>query len=290
MTHSGLGASVAVDIEAQLELPVASLQIVHFELLSPLDTVLPNDQSLRLDLGLSPRLSGSRFCFPNRWQPNRFEPSGELMLVPPGQSLHVKSGVGRHDILLCDLPVPAIERWLDEEFEWTDRHLEASLNVASPAIRQLLLQLGHEARHPGFASEVMMEALVMQIAVSVQRYFLAVEDKPAAGGLLPWRLRVVDERLEDLNSVPSLQELAELCRLSVRQFSRAFRISRGLSIGEYVAEKRLEKAKEMLANGDRIKVVSYTTGFASPSSFCYAFRKATGMAPGQYQLQVGARR
>jgi AraC family transcriptional regulator len=290
MTLSARGGKVSVDIVAQMDLPIAFLQIVHFEMFSPLEDTIRDDQVFRLDLGLSPRLANSRYRYSDRWQANRFEPAGELMVLPPGQALQMKSGVGQHDILLCDLPVRAVERWLDGKFEWTDRQLDASLNIASPAIRHLLLQLGQEARHPGFASKIMMEALAMQIAVNLQRYFLAVEDKPVAGGLLPWRLRLVDERLGDLNTVPSLHELAELCRLSVRQFSRAFRISRGLSIGEYVAERRLEKAKELLAAGGRVKAVSYATGFASPSSFCYAFRKAVGVAPGEYQLRVGGRR
>jgi AraC family transcriptional regulator len=101
--------------------------------------------------------------------------------------------------------------------------------------------------------------------------------------LASWRLRLVDERLSDMEKAPTLQELATLCGLSVRQLSRGFRASRGIAIGEYVAQKRIDKAKYLLARGESVKSVSYTMGFASPSSFSYAFRKSSGMAPGQYR-------
>lgn len=283
--------SVSLSMNAELNLPLASVRLVQFELFTPVDNFMRNDEFYRLDLSLTPRLPKTRLCFSDRWDAQRFESPGQLFLLPPGQTLHMKSEAGQQGIIICQLPISLLKTWLETEFEWTDSRLEASLNIASSNISNLLLQLGREARYPGFASEMMSEGLALQLAVSLQRYYhgLGASESPAAGGLAPWRLRLIDERVEDVEKAPTLLELAALCGLSVRQLSRGFRTSRNISIGEYVAQKRIDKAKYLLAKGESVKSVSYTMGFASPSSFSYAFRKSSGMAPGQYR-QVSSSR
>ncbi len=71
----------------------------------------------------------------------------------------------------------------------------------------------------------------------------------------------------------------QLLRMSVRQMTRGFRISRGCSIGTCITERRVEQAKRLLVAGQHIQVIARTLGFGSPSAFCYAFRMATGSTP-----------
>ena len=52
------------------------------------------------------------------------------------------------------------------------------------------------------------------------RYRVFFEEGPASGGLAPWRLRLIEERLRELRASPSLSELAALCHLSVRQLTQ----------------------------------------------------------------------
>ncbi len=156
-------------------------------------------------------------------------------------------------------------------------------------MRSLLLRLADELQHPGFASEPLVESIAVQLAVELGRYLINFGEVPAAHELAPWRLRLIDERLHDVDNVPTLTELAELCRLSVRHLTRGFRASRGCSIGEHIANHRIEQAKQMLASEQSIKAIAYTLGFASPSSFCSAFRRAAGMTPGEFRVALGVR-
>ena len=39
----------------------------------------------------------------------------------------------------------------------------------------------------------------------------------------------------------------------------------------------------MLRGEGSVKTIAYAMGFRSPSSFCHAFRKATGQTPQQYR-------
>ena len=165
----------------------------------------------------------------------------------------------------------------------SDRRLEASLDISSAQIRSLILRLGEEARHPGFASQMLAELIAGQMAIELFRYCAAITDGPATGGLAPWRLRIIDERLAELRAAPTLAELAGLCDLSVRQLTRGFRASRGCSIGEYVAQSQIDHAKRLLATDESIKSIAYSLGFASPSNFSCAFRRATGQTPREFR-------
>jgi AraC family transcriptional regulator len=129
----------------------------------------------------------------------------------------------------------------------------------------------------------MLEALSSELAVEIARFSLEVEDTALTGGLASWRLRLIDERIAENAVAPSLTELAQICNLSVRQLTRGFRASRACSIGDYVERRQMERAKRLLASGESVKAIAFAMGFASPSSFTYAFRRAVGTSPSQFR-------
>lgn len=284
MDEEGDKSTVSVPVE--LSVPDATVQIARFVLVDPIDNIFQADDCYRLNLCLTPRPRNTRACFFELWGPHRFEPLGDLFLLPPGRSLHVRGEGGRQVSIVCQLRPELVERWLGEDLEWTDRRLEASLDVSNPHIRALLIRLAEEAHRPGLASEALAEMIAGQLAIEIGRFCVAIEEKPATGGLASWRLRLIDERLRNLRSPPTLAELAVMCNLSVRQLTRGFRTSRGVSISEYTAHSRIEGAKRLLAGEDSVKAIAFATGFASPSSFAYAFRRATGSTPRQFRQRM----
>lgn len=271
-------------VEAQVQAPIATAQLVQFDFPEPIDNVMQEQASYRLDLCLTPRPSNARACYRARWAKHRFEPIGKLFLVPPGESmLAVSDGRCRQVSVVCQLFPEPMRAWLDDEFEWTDRGLAAGLDIRDANLRTLLLRLAEEARNPGFASEMMVELMAGQIAIELARYCRATNTQFTGGGLAAWRLRLIDERLQEEGAQPTLAELARLCRVSVRQLTRGFRVSRGYSIGEHVANHRVEQARQLLAGGESVKVIACSLGFSSASAFCHAFRRATGLTPGQFR-------
>jgi AraC family transcriptional regulator len=78
----------------------------------------------------------------------------------------------------------------------------------------------------------------------------------------------------------------------VRQLTRAFRASCGHSIGDHVAQCRIDNAKRLLVTDESIKSIAYSLGFASASSFSFAFRCATGQTPRAFRERavLGGRR
>jgi AraC family transcriptional regulator len=274
-------------IQAEIRNPLATAQLVRFDVSGPADNILRDKGDYWLDLCLTPRPRNARACYVDRWSPLRYERIGTMFLVPPGQRMHARSDGGPPQAsILCHLSPERLREWFGEDFEWTDRRLAASLDISDANIRGLMLRLAEELRHPGFASDVMVELIIAQAAIELARYCATVQDAPSTGGLAPWRLRMIEARLKEVREPPTLQELARLCNLSVRQMTRAFRVSRGRSIGDYVEHCRLENAKRLLATDESVKSIAYSLGFASPSSFSFAFRRATGETPREFRQRV----
>jgi AraC family transcriptional regulator len=274
-------------LDAEVRVPIATAQLARFHVNAPADNVMHDQDMYWLDLCLTPRPRNARACYRDHWGPHRFERIGNVFLVPPGQTMQARSDGGPTQAsILCHLRPDALRQWFDGDLEWTGRRLEASLDIPDANVRGLLLRLAEELRSPGFASEVLVELIAAQLAIELGRYYAAVKDGPATGGLATWRLKLIEERLKEVREPPTLSELARICNLSVRQLTRAFRTSRGRSIGDYVAHSRMDNAKRLLASDESVKAIAYSLGFASPSSFSFAFRRATGETPREFRQRV----
>jgi AraC family transcriptional regulator len=96
--------------------------------------------------------------------------------------------------------------------------------------------------------------------------------------------RVLDFIEAHLASDISLDDLAAEACLSPFHFSRLFREATGSSPCRYVTDCRIQAAQRMLAlDQSSLVQVALDTGFGSQATFTRAFRKATGLTPGQYR-------
>jgi AraC family transcriptional regulator len=275
-------------IDADVAIPLGHVRVERASWAEPIDSVGTPEQH-HLELALLPHSRAARGCFPDRWGPRRFERIGAMFFLPARHTVHARSECHVQSSIVCAFRPDAIREWLDDDLEWTDGRLRGSLDLANPAIRRLVLHLGEEARSPGFASDALIELIAGQIAIELGRHFQGVCGREPSGGLAPWRLRLIDERLATAGDCPSLSELSTACGLSVRQLARAFRASRGRSIGAYLAAHRVEQARQMLAGERSIKAIAHSAGFASPSSFTAAFRRATGETPFSFRRRASRR-
>jgi AraC family transcriptional regulator len=287
MGTMGRPAASLMTLDAEIRVPTAVAQLAQFHVHEPADTIRDDRDTYWLDLCLTPRPHNTRACYRDHWSPQRFERIGKLMLLPPGETVQARSDGGPSQAsVLCHLRPDAIREWFDGDLQWAHGPLEATLDIPDGPLRALLLRLADELRNPGFASAALVELMTAQIAIELGRYCAMVREQAPAGGLAQWRLRLIDERLREQTTAPTLAELASLCGLSVRQLTRGFRASRGCSIGSHIADSRVDHARRLLAGGQSVKAIAYDLGFASPSSFCYAFRRATGHSPRDYRLRV----
>jgi AraC family transcriptional regulator len=236
----------AIITDAELVLPVATIRLVRCNDARPPDHVM-NTASHVLDLCVTPRPLAMRGCYRAQWGQHRFERLGDIVFVPAGHALHLRGDdAGWQSSISCTLHGDEIESWLGTPIDWTDQRLHMGLDLASLTVRHLLRRLATEVHAPGLGSRLLCEFLAGQLIVELGRHYDAIGDLPVTGGLAAWRLRLIDDRLHDASDPPGLVELAELCRVSVRQLTRGFRTSRGCSIGDYMLHHRIETAKRLL--------------------------------------------
>jgi AraC family transcriptional regulator len=236
-----------------------------------------------LRLLILPRLKKEMACFPDIWQPSRFEPVGELFFMPSNIRVKVLGECQQEQSIVCSFDRERSSEFLDQCLPWTESQLSAGLDITSPVIRNLLFRIGQELRAPGFWSKQLVELMHCEVLIELSRYLLDASDKCAVGGLAPWRMRLVDERVRRGDKVPTLPELAALCNMSVRHLTRAFRASSGRSIGEYIAEHRINEAKMLLLSGMSVRSVSQHVGFTAANNFTAAFRRHTGETPAEFK-------
>jgi AraC-like DNA-binding protein len=53
-----------------------------------------------------------------------------------------------------------------------------------------------------------------------------------------------------------------------------------------VAERQMEHAKRLLAADESVSAIAGVLGFSSSSNFCFAFRRATGLSPGDFRRRL----
>src|ERR1700722_1528451 len=101
------------------------------------------------------------------------------------------------------------------------------------------------------------------------------------GGLTVWQRRLVGQYVEEhlAEHIP-VAKLAALARLSRYHFCRSFRRSFGTSPHRYHSLRKMERAKELLANRHAtVTDIAFDVGFRETSSFTSAFRKLAGQTP-----------
>ena len=267
-------------VRAQQQTSIASVELhdIHHAAPRQLDEHL--GQAF-MDLSIGARPGAPTACYPevSGHQAHRI---GEMVFIPAHQRLQ-SSWQGGRQRSVCVLFNRTAD-WLERD--WTARELDSMLDLRDGAIRAVMLRIAEELMQPGFESSLMIEALCMQLTIHLRRQWRRigcdVQDDRAA--LASGQLRSIKERLDCPGPPPSLVELAALCGLSTRHFGRLFRQATGQSFTDFAVERRIERAKTLLADSRvPIKQVAWQCGFQTPAAFSVAFRKGAGVPPSTFR-------
>ena len=84
----------------------------------------------------------------------------------------------------------------------------------------------------------------------------------------------------------SLQAVSEAVDLSPAYFSQLFKKEKGINLSSYIAERRIEQAKDLLRITEwKAEDIARQTGFSTATYFGRVFKKSTGMTPNSYRRQ-----
>ena len=104
--------------------------------------------------------------------------------------------------------------------------------------------------------------------------------------MLKRALRYIDQNYTD--ETLSLNTVAKAANISPNYFSGVFSQEMGQTFVEYLTEKRMERAKELLRySGKRSSEVAYEVGYRDPRYFSFLFKKTQGCTPSSYRAGNG---
>jgi AraC family transcriptional regulator len=114
-------------------------------------------------------------------------------------------------------------------------------------------------------------------------------DVVVRGGLAPLvRRRLADYIEAHLAEPITLGLLAQLACLSEFHLARMFRVSFGMPPSAWIAQRRVDRARELLkTTALPLQQVAHACGYADLSHMSHRLRSAVGMPPGRYRAVVG---
>lgn len=223
---------------------------------------------------------------------------GRKYTLRPGDVLLVPAHAIHQPIIAPEQPYDRIILWIRPE-ELERRGIEAAFSLCrqqntyllarelyEPArLKQLLLELERSLKNADFADDILSDALFLQANVLLCRWIRSARTELAS------RTAPSDPKIDEILSYinQNLTEDLSIDALSARFFlSRSrlmhrFKLVTGCPIHQYVLQKRLILAAQLLRSGVSVGEAAQRSGFSDYSSFLRSFRKAYHVSPGNYR-------
>jgi len=179
---------------------------------------------------------------------------------------------------------------VDPALRFGEIEFKPRLFVYDRDLLETALKLKSQVENSGSMPRLYAEALGIALTLELVRINSgAARREPAnRGGLAAWQQKRVAAYIEEhvANDIP-LATLAELVQLSPYHFCRSFKSSFGMPPHRYHASRRIERAKQLLADRElSITRVALKTGFSDTSTFTAAFHRLTGQTPSCYRRDL----
>ena len=95
--------------------------------------------------------------------------------------------------------------------------------------------------------------------------------------------RVIDQRLEEFETLPAMTEVCDATGISPSRLQRLFKLETGLTPAQYARGRRLERFKALAKDGESLTDAIYDAGFGSSSRLYENAAGQLGMTPATYR-------
>lgn len=232
--------------------------------------------------------SGTRVTYDDAWASGRHCSigSGDAIILDLRRPTTIQFN-GGNELLRVDIPITTL-RGFALEHGWQEMPEIATQFCGrhDPALSAMVASLVpyfEDARKGRMAvvDYVSMAVLAHLLAVYAVRDSIGIPKGRLAG----WQERRARELIDDnLSGDLSITWLAGQCGLSVSYFARAFKESVGVPPYQWMIERRVQRAKELMHERSRsLSDVALSCGFADQSHFSRAFSRVTGVPPGVWR-------
>ncbi len=163
-------------------------------------------------------------------------------------------------------------------FAIADDRPRTRTGILSPLIRRSAVDLLRPVQSTG-SERIRAEARILELLLQ-----LAQQDHPeeAAGGISSAEARALENARAILSAEaaapPTINQLAVEVGFGATQLKRKFKARYGVTIAEFTANLRLERALRRLSHARTVAEVAYEAGL-TPAGFSVAFRRRYGHSP-----------
>lgn len=214
---------------------------------------------------------------------------GALCIMPQGASSEWEIG-NKFEFVHLYLADEELRRLFSETFDRDARLMllpEATFDHA-PGLAHSLVQLAAATR----AGNRMLAE--QAIVLAIEQLFTdprhgGERRLVLRGGLAPaLRRRLVDYIEANLAQPIRLRDLAAIADLSEFHLQRMFQQTCGVSPYDFILNRRIDRARRMLAGNEPIAQIAAACGFSSQSHLTRLFKVATGTTPFDYRRTASA--
>jgi AraC family transcriptional regulator len=190
---------------------------------------------------------------------------------------------------------PGVTRWGGVEISvdrmgralGRDVELRFACGVVDEQLAALVRALLLEAETAGSSGPMFAEGLGIAIASRLATQFGVRTEVTAPHGSLEGRLKRVLARIEDTLAEPTtVDDLAVVAGLSPAHFAREFKRCTKQTPHQFVMNRRLQRARQMLAAGGSIAETAIACGFSDQPHLCRLFKSRFGITPGAFLRKV----
>jgi AraC family transcriptional regulator len=204
---------------------------------------------------------------------------GDIDVVPAGEDDRWEQDEAATVVLLSLAPELLARAALDLGFDAQREPLRPRHQVRDARIEHIAWALEAE-RVEGFPSGTLFaESLALGLAVQLLSRSLPARD--TARALSPRQLARLSEYIDaHIDRDLSLGRLAQVAGLSATHLKALFRRSTGVPVHAFVVQRRVERARALLARGELpIAQVALEAGFAHQSHMARWMKRLLGVAP-----------
>ena len=220
--------------------------------------------------------------------------SGEVAIIPGGSSWACRSEGSDLPAMLLLYLRPLFVRSTARALNFNNElGLTPQIGFRDKHISHIAMSLLHELNEANVVGRLYADSLATGLAIQLVRRYSSLKDVHVGhGGMAPHKLRqaiaLIDHCLSDEEEGRvALRVVARAVRMSYYHFSRAFKQSMGMTATNYIAERRIERAKKMLEETELpISEIVLRSGFSSQSHFTTAFRRLAGATPKAFRAAL----
>jgi len=175
--------------------------------------------------------------------------------------------------------------------DWVDpEHIELIprfMTKPDPLIQAIFETLKNELGMGGIEGHLLVDSLRTALAIHLLRNYCTTSPKPNSysNGLSQKTLVLVTDYInEHLQANLKLVDIAEIANISPYHFSYLFKQSLGITFHQYILQKRLHKAKDLLQSTSlSIAEIAICVGFCDQSHLTRYFKRNFRVTPKQFR-------